>query len=92
VVRIIQEQWLTAGYSIEFGEQQRMTPEGLPSMTPEGIPEMEKVTVLVLVRQNNNEQHQLRVPFGEAQKQKLISDLAGGIVLPGSTDMSQFKL
>ena len=88
-MRIIQEQWLTAGYSIEFTEQQRVTPEGLPSMTPEGIPEMEKVTVLVLVRQNNNEQHQLRIPFGEEQKKKLISDLSGGIILPGGPGMMQ---
>lgn len=91
-MRIIQEQWLTAGYSVEFGEQQKVTPEGLPLMTPDGLPEMEKVTILVLVRQTEHEQQQLRIPFGEAQKLKLISDLSGGIVLPGSTDMSNFKL
>ena len=91
-MRIIQEQWLTAGYSVEFGERQRETPEGLPLMSPDGVPEMEKVTMLVLVRQNNNEQHQLRILFGEQQKLKLISDLSGGIVLPGTTDMSKFKL
>lgn len=88
-MRIVQEQWLTAGYTVEKGEQQKMTPEGLPMMRPDGQPEMEPVTVLVLVRQTQFEQQFLRIPFGEAQRQKLIADLSGGIVLANASDFGK---
>jgi hypothetical protein len=66
-----------------------MTPEGLPMMRPDGQPEMEPVTVLVLVRQTQFEQQFLRIPFGEAQRQKLIADLSGGIVLANASDFGK---
>lgn len=91
-MRVIQEQWLTAGYAVEFGEHQRTTPEGLPLMAPDGTPEMEKVTILMLVRQNQNERHEIRIPFGEEQKRKLISDLSGGVVIAGPGSLDGFKL
>ena len=92
-MRLIQEQWLAAGYSIEHGEQQKMTPEGLPLMSPEGMPETEKVTVLVIVRQYPHERHEIRIPFGDEQKRKLVSDLSGGIVLAGQGGpLDGFKL
>lgn len=91
-MRIIQEQWLTAGYTVEQGEQQKVSPEGLPIMRPDGQPEMEKVTILVLVRQTQFEQQFIRIPFGEPQKQKLIADLSGGIVIAGPGDVGGLRL
>jgi len=90
-VRIIEERWLSAGYLVEQGEQQRMSPEGFPIMRPDGTPDTESVTVLVLVRQNQIEQHFVRIAFGEEQKRKLIGDLSGvQIALPG--DLGGLKL
>lgn len=87
-MQTIHRTWLTAAYSIEEGTQQRVTPEGLPSMTPSGEPEMEKVTVLVLHRQTQFEQETLRIPFGEEQKKGLIKALSGsGILLARPGDL-----
>lgn len=80
-MQTIDRTWFTAAYSIEEGMQQKVTPEGLPSMTPSGEPEMEKVTTLVLHRQIQTERETLRIPFSQEAKKKLIKDLQGSNVL-----------
>lgn len=80
-MQTIHRTWFTAAYSIEEGTQQKVTPEGLPSMQPNGEPELEKVTTLVLHRQTQTEQETLRIPFSQEAKKKLISDLQGSNIL-----------
>ena len=84
--------WLTAGFSLEEGEQQRATPEGLPLFAPNGDPVMEKVTTLVLIRQTQDEQEILKIPFNEEGKAKLVTALSGGVKIVNPADLRGFKL
>ncbi len=86
-MKITEYRWLTAGYNIEEGEGQKVSPEGLPVFKPDGTPELEKITVLVLIRQTEHEQEILRIPFSDNIRKKLASDLMGGIVVARPGDM-----
>jgi hypothetical protein len=90
-MRIVTEQWLAASFAIEEGQQQRVTPEGLPSMRPDGQPEMEKVTTLVLIRQNQFEQQIIKVPFSDEARRKLAEALSGGVVIAKASDLGHLK-
>lgn len=80
-MRTVEEVWSGVGFAVEQGEQQRMTPEGLPLMKPDGTPDMEATTVLMFVDQSPGEQRVLRVPFNDEGKAKLIQALSGGLVI-----------
>lgn len=86
-MRQIATTWLSAGFSVEKAEQQKMSGEGLPVMKPNGEPEMVPVTILVLHRSTPFEAEQLRVAFDEDAKQKLITALSGGVLLAKPSDL-----
>lgn len=91
-MKVTEYRWLTAGFSLEEGEQQRATPEGLPLFAPDGSPVMEKVTTLVLIRQTPTEQEILKIPFNEEGKAKLITALSGGVQIINPAELRNFKL
>lgn len=81
--RLIEERWLNAGFGVEEEQVAKATPEGAPVMNGDGSPLMEKLTVLVLVRNSPDGQHVIRIPFDQGAKQKLVQQLSGGIIVPG---------
>jgi hypothetical protein len=90
--RVRDERWANVGFAVEKGEQQRVSPEGLPMMKPDGTPDTEPVTILVFVHNLSDGQWIIRVPFEDSSRLKLIDALTGGIVVAKAGDIGKINL